>query len=104
MRPLVDRLASVHSEQVVRLKAKHEGVLLMIEVGYKYKFFGEDAKVCMACITCCHALISVLRQPPRSSELLHTLTATLLWHPYQFTGVIFTLESNDLCYPHYSFF
>ncbi|KAI0260994.1 DNA mismatch repair protein MSH3 [Gloeopeniophorella convolvens] len=31
--------------QVKRLKEKHEGVLLMIEVGYKYKFFGEDAKV-----------------------------------------------------------
>jgi DNA mismatch repair protein MSH3 len=33
---------------VVQLKAKHEGVLLMIEVGYKYRFFGEDAKVCIA--------------------------------------------------------
>ncbi len=32
---------------MVRLKAKHEGVLLMIEVGYKYRFFGEDAKVCI---------------------------------------------------------
>ncbi|KAF8497242.1 DNA mismatch repair protein MSH3 [Russula emetica] len=30
--------------QVLQLKAKHEGVLLMIEVGYKYRFFGEDAK------------------------------------------------------------
>lgn len=30
--------------QVLQLKAKHEGILLMIEVGYKYKFFGEDAK------------------------------------------------------------
>jgi DNA mismatch repair protein MSH3 len=32
--------------QVLQLKAKHEGILLMIEVGYKYKFFGDDAKVC----------------------------------------------------------
>ncbi|KAH9180266.1 DNA mismatch repair protein MSH3 [Lactarius sanguifluus] len=31
--------------QVLRLKVKHEGVLLMIEVGYKYKFFGDDAKI-----------------------------------------------------------
>ncbi|KAI0247060.1 DNA mismatch repair protein MSH3 [Lactifluus subvellereus] len=30
---------------VLQLKTKHEGVLLMIEVGYKYKFFGEDAKI-----------------------------------------------------------
>lgn len=31
--------------QVLQLKAKHEGILLMIEVGYKYKFFGDDAKI-----------------------------------------------------------
>ncbi|KAH9063827.1 DNA mismatch repair protein MSH3 [Lactarius deliciosus] len=31
--------------QVLQLKVKHEGVLLMIEVGYKYKFFGDDAKI-----------------------------------------------------------
>ncbi|KAI9456446.1 DNA mismatch repair protein MSH3 [Russula earlei] len=31
--------------QVRQLKAEHEGVLLMIEVGYKYRFFGEDAKI-----------------------------------------------------------
>lgn len=36
----------IHCIQVVRLKVKHEGILLMIEVGYKYKFFGDDAKVC----------------------------------------------------------
>ena len=33
--------------QVVELKEKYPGVLLVIEVGYKYKFFGEDAKVLM---------------------------------------------------------
>lgn len=32
-------------QQVRRLKEKHPGVLLMIEVGYKYKFFGEDAQI-----------------------------------------------------------
>lgn len=31
--------------QVVELKEKHPDVLLVVEVGYKYKFFGEDAKV-----------------------------------------------------------
>ncbi|KAI5400496.1 Mismatch repair protein msh3, partial [Lathyrus oleraceus] len=31
-------------EQVVELKAKHPDVLLMIEVGYKYRFFGQDAE------------------------------------------------------------
>jgi DNA mismatch repair protein MSH3 len=48
MEVLTERRVGVHSEQVVRLKAKHEGVLLMIEVGYKYRFFGEDAKVCIS--------------------------------------------------------
>jgi DNA mismatch repair protein MSH3 len=32
-------------KQVLQLKAANPGTLLMIEVGYKYKFFGEDAKV-----------------------------------------------------------
>ncbi|CAH9059472.1 unnamed protein product [Cuscuta epithymum] len=31
-------------QQVVELKAKYPDVLLMIEVGYKYKFFGVDAE------------------------------------------------------------
>jgi DNA mismatch repair protein MSH3 len=32
-------------KQVVELKARHPGILLLIEVGYKFRFFGEDAKV-----------------------------------------------------------
>ncbi|SAL98616.1 hypothetical protein [Absidia glauca] len=32
-------------QQVVDLKQKYPGVLLVIEVGYKFRFFGEDAKV-----------------------------------------------------------
>ncbi|XP_043716074.1 DNA mismatch repair protein MSH3 isoform X1 [Telopea speciosissima] len=32
-------------QQVVDLKAKYPDVLLMIEVGYKYRFFGEDAEI-----------------------------------------------------------
>lgn len=31
--------------QVLKLKEDNQGTLLMIEVGYKYKFFGDDAKV-----------------------------------------------------------
>ncbi|KAL5812968.1 hypothetical protein ACOSQ3_027918 [Xanthoceras sorbifolium] len=31
-------------QQVVDLKAKHPDVLLMIEVGYKFRFFGDDAE------------------------------------------------------------
>jgi DNA mismatch repair protein MSH3 len=43
---LVRQHQNIHRVQVVRLKVKHVGILLMIEVGYKYKFFGDDAKVC----------------------------------------------------------
>ncbi|XP_031261305.1 DNA mismatch repair protein MSH3 [Pistacia vera] len=32
-------------QQVVDLKNKYPDVLLMIEVGYKYRFFGEDAEI-----------------------------------------------------------
>ena len=32
--------------QVLELKKKHSGTLLMFEVGYKDYFYGEDAQVC----------------------------------------------------------
>ncbi|KIM49419.1 hypothetical protein M413DRAFT_6469 [Hebeloma cylindrosporum] len=32
-------------KQVLQLKQENAGTLLMVEVGYKYKFFGDDAKV-----------------------------------------------------------
>ncbi|XP_024028652.1 DNA mismatch repair protein MSH3 isoform X2 [Morus notabilis] len=32
-------------QQVVELKRKHPDVLLMVEVGYKYRFFGDDAEI-----------------------------------------------------------
>ncbi|XP_040379670.1 DNA mismatch repair protein MSH3 [Oryza brachyantha] len=32
-------------QQVIDLKARHPDVLLMIEVGYRFRFFGEDATV-----------------------------------------------------------
>lgn len=38
------------SSQVLKLKEDNPGTLLMIEVGYRYKFFGNDAKVCKSCL------------------------------------------------------
>lgn len=32
-------------QQVIRLKQQHKDVLLAVECGYKYRFFGEDAEV-----------------------------------------------------------
>ncbi|MCO5576830.1 hypothetical protein L7F22_030650 [Adiantum nelumboides] len=32
-------------QQVVELKAKYKDVLLMVEVGYRYRMFGEDAEI-----------------------------------------------------------
>ncbi|KAL0738972.1 hypothetical protein Bca4012_015182 [Brassica carinata] len=32
-------------QQVVELKGKHPDVILMVEVGYRYRFFGEDAEI-----------------------------------------------------------
>ncbi|KAG2185327.1 hypothetical protein INT44_002117 [Umbelopsis vinacea] len=40
--------------QVVELKEKYPGVLLVIEVGYKYKFFGEDAKTASKILNIAH--------------------------------------------------
>ena len=33
------------SVQVLELKKANPGTVLMVEIGYKYKFFGEDAHV-----------------------------------------------------------
>ncbi|KFK29055.1 hypothetical protein AALP_AA7G082800 [Arabis alpina] len=32
-------------QQVVELKSKYQDVVLMVEVGYRYRFFGEDAEI-----------------------------------------------------------
>ncbi|KAF8309367.1 hypothetical protein DL93DRAFT_2100103 [Clavulina sp. PMI_390] len=32
-------------KQILSLKEQYPGVLLMVEVGYKYRFFGEDARI-----------------------------------------------------------
>jgi hypothetical protein len=39
------RCAYVQEQQVVSLKAAHPGVLLLVEVGYKMRMFGQDAEV-----------------------------------------------------------
>jgi DNA mismatch repair protein MSH3 len=33
-------------QQVLELKKRHSGMILMIQTAYKYTFFGEDAEVC----------------------------------------------------------
>lgn len=32
-------------KQVIEIKRKHMGTVLVIEVGYKFRFFGEDARI-----------------------------------------------------------
>lgn len=34
-------------KQVVDIKIKHPDTVLVVEVGYKFRFFGEDARVCL---------------------------------------------------------
>ncbi|CAL5029203.1 unnamed protein product [Urochloa decumbens] len=46
-------------QQVVDLKAGHPDVLLMVEVGYRYRFFGEDAAVAAA-------VLGIVAHPDRS--------------------------------------
>ncbi|CAO2044280.1 unnamed protein product [Urochloa humidicola] len=46
-------------QQVVDLKARHPDVLLMVEVGYRYRFFGEDAAVAAA-------VLGIVAHPDRS--------------------------------------
>lgn len=59
-------------QQVVDLKAKHPGVLLLVECGYRYRFFGEDAlaaaKVSVYFFCCTHA--------PRTRVTTQALSAT----------------------------
>ena len=50
-------------KQVVELKKKHPGVLLLIEVGYKYHCYGSDAEVAAQVRLCsgsCSVCLSTL--------------------------------------------
>lgn len=46
-------------QQVVDLKARHPDVLLMVEVGYRFRFFGEDAAVAAS-------VLGIVAHPDRS--------------------------------------
>ena len=41
-------------EQVVEFKAMYPGCLLLIEVGYKFRFFGEDAQIASRILNIAH--------------------------------------------------
>ncbi|KAJ6547415.1 muts domain V-domain-containing protein [Mycena capillaripes] len=66
-------------KQVARLKKDNPSVLLMIEVGYKYKFFGEDAKVAakelgMVCFTDRNFLVASIPTHRRDIHLKKLLS------------------------------
>ncbi|KAJ7940789.1 muts domain V-domain-containing protein [Mycena leptocephala] len=66
-------------KQVLRLKQDNPRVLLMIEVGYKYKFFGEDAKVAakelgMVCFTDRNFLVASIPTHRRDIHLKKLLS------------------------------
>jgi DNA mismatch repair protein MSH3 len=63
--------------QVLELKKAHSGTVLMVEVGYKYLFYNEDAQV--GFIPCQNVLALTclsLRLPPKSSGLSPFRSAT----------------------------
>ncbi|KAJ7470616.1 muts domain V-domain-containing protein [Mycena latifolia] len=66
-------------KQVLRLKKDNPGTLLMVEVGYKYKFFGEDAKVAakelgMVCFPDRNFLVASIPVPRRDIHLKKLLS------------------------------
>ncbi|KAJ7109234.1 muts domain V-domain-containing protein [Mycena epipterygia] len=66
-------------KQVIRLKKDNPSALLMIEVGYKYKFFGDDAKVAakelgMVCFTDKNFLVASIPSHRRDIHLKKLLS------------------------------
>ncbi|KAJ7694222.1 muts domain V-domain-containing protein [Mycena rosella] len=66
-------------KQVLRLKKDNPGTLLMVEVGYKYKFFGEDARVAakelgMVCFMDRNFLVASIPVPRRDIHLKKLLS------------------------------
>ena len=57
------------------LLKQHLDILLMIEVGYKYRFFGEDAKV-RTCRLCFKIILMLCRSLVKNWELSAFKTAT----------------------------
>ncbi|CAO1943543.1 unnamed protein product [Urochloa humidicola] len=60
-------------QQVVDLKARHPDVLLMVEVGYRFRFFGEDAAVAAA-------VLGIVAHPDRSFLTASVPTFRLGFH------------------------
>ncbi|XP_062227181.1 DNA mismatch repair protein MSH3 [Phragmites australis] len=60
-------------QQVVDLKACHPDVLLMVEVGYRFRFFGEDAAVAAA-------VLGIVAHPDRSFLTASVPTFRLGFH------------------------
>jgi DNA mismatch repair protein MSH3 len=60
-------------QQVVDLKARHPDVLLMVEVGYRFRFFGEDAAAAAA-------VLGIVAHPDRSFLTASVPTFRLGFH------------------------
>ncbi|KAL6844331.1 hypothetical protein ACP4OV_026004 [Aristida adscensionis] len=60
-------------QQVVDIKARHPDVLLMVEVGYRFRFFGEDAAVAAA-------VLGIVAHPDRSFLTASVPTFRLGFH------------------------
>ncbi|RLM74028.1 DNA mismatch repair protein [Panicum miliaceum] len=60
-------------QQVVDLKVRHPYVLLMVEVGYRFRFFGEDAAVAAA-------VLGIVAHPDRSFLTASVPTFRLGFH------------------------
>ncbi|CAM0904859.1 unnamed protein product [Alopecurus aequalis] len=60
-------------QQVADLKARHPGVLLMVEVGYRFRFFGEDAAAAAA-------VLGIVAHPDRSFLTASVPTFRLGFH------------------------
>lgn len=65
----------------------------MVEVGYKYKFFGDDAKVITTHAPRRLLLDGLRRLLRRSLEWFHSMIVTSLSRPFRRTGVTFTSRS-----------
>ncbi|KAM0877514.1 hypothetical protein ACQ4PT_035437 [Festuca glaucescens] len=61
-------------QQVVDLKARHPGILLMVEVGYRFRFFGEDAAAAAA------SVLGIVAHPDRSFLTASVPTFRLGFH------------------------
>lgn len=83
--------------QVLELKRKHPGVLLAIEVGYKFRFFGEDAKVRIRGLqtTSKHSLTLLLSRLRRVYCIsLISWIETFGWRVYQHIAWLYMYEGN----------